>query len=129
MNTLQVLTIGKPVTRQHREETLKNHANYLGSLVNKSLSLQQYQLINKKINEIKDKLTNPNTKIMENKVTFEQVIVDDATFDNDLYFLDLSKEKKVIERNDNVGADNTNEPNEQYLNSLFDGITVQFTCV
>ena len=124
MNTLQVLTIGKPVSKQYREETLKNHVNYLGTLVNKSLSLPQYSLINKKIDEIKDKLTNPNIKIMENNVTFEQVIVDDATFDNDLYFLDLSKEKKVIERNDNVGTDNTNEPTEQYLNSLFEGIAV-----
>ena len=61
---------------------------------------------------------------METNVTFEQVIVDDATFDNDLYFLDLSKEKKVLERNDNVGTDNTNEPTEQYLNSLFEEITV-----
>ena len=63
MNTLQVLTIGKPVSKQYREETLKNHVNYLGTLVNKSLSLAQYSLINKKINEIKDKLTNPNIKI------------------------------------------------------------------
>lgn len=125
MNTIVSIPMGKPVSREYRVAALNNHVNYLKELIKddiNSISLARYSFLTDKINQIEVK-TKPNTKIMENNVTYEQVIVDDATYDNQNYYLDLAAEKKELEekRNERLREEVNNPLNdEEYINSLFE---------
>lgn len=125
MDTFVSIPMGKPVSREYRATALNNHVNYLKQLIKddiNSISLARYSFLTEKISQIEVK-TKPNTKIMENNVTYEQVIVDDATYDNQNYYLDLAAEKKELEekRNERLREEVNNPLNdEEYINSLFE---------
>lgn len=125
MTISQILKAGTIVPKQQRVASLQNHINYLELIANKCISLQEYSQVRKQINLLKAKL-NPKTKIMEREVKYEQVVIDDATLDNEMYYLDVVKEKKVLEKDTiAVYPNNTKDKSiNEYLNSLFEGVTV-----
>ena len=130
MQTIKLNEVTNFVSKQDREDSLKNYLNYLTNIVRfpiNSLSLSQQNKLSAKIAEIKDKLNKLNPEKMKNSIVFEQVIVDDATSDNEMYYLDLSKEKEEVEVKKNkasVLATTAKQYDEQYLNSLFERVTV-----